>query len=102
MAMIPCYETRLITRFATHDQSCWDHWRQLESKLQVHRSEREDHLKINPIDLRLIRTNSNSVRIMILKGFKINNLANREMQIVVSTQNVKKKTIFFNIISFIS
>lgn len=42
-AMIPRYETRLITRFATHDQSCWDHWwlwRQLDSKLQVHRNER--------------------------------------------------------------
>lgn len=24
-AMIPRYETRLITCFATHDQSCWDH-----------------------------------------------------------------------------
>lgn len=43
-AMIPRYETHLITRFAAHDQSCWDHWRpqrQLDSKLQVHRSERK-------------------------------------------------------------
>lgn len=99
--MIPRYETRLITRFATHDQSCWDTDDYDDNSILNYKCigmNVEDYPRINLIDLCLIGINSKSFgETYGWAEFRINNLTNHEMRSkLLQVYRTLKKIIFYN------